>query len=346
MSPALKQQKILVAADEVPSPVWTHLRTPVQVQFSRDGIGACQALLRERFDVLFLDLYLSGMDSLELLRRCRGERLCGAIVLTSEVPSFSYAQQGILYGVSAYLLRPLQPEEVDSVLRRLQDAGTPGEERRMRDAAARVLERFRTRNGVDRFFQIGQELIRPDATAVESAIWWRRFCEMVLEEAFQRYPWLALYHHPDEFRSPDFVEESDREMVLHFCRRTLEKLSAILDELFPQVRSQEMENILLLLLGSIDENIQQKDVAERWFITKSALSTRFQRNLGISYREYMTRLKIRRGQYLLRHTDIRPRDVAARLGYRDSGHFARLFLQRTSCSLQEYGRDSGDSYSI
>ena len=110
-----KKLNVLVAIDEMEAPVWELLAQQVTPVFARDGLSAYQALRSQSFDLVLLDLYLTGMDSLSLLRQIRTEQLCRSIVLTSETPSFTYAQQGILNGVCAYLLRPLQEEELQTV---------------------------------------------------------------------------------------------------------------------------------------------------------------------------------------------------------------------------------------
>ena len=73
-------------------------------------------------------------------------------------------------------------------------------------------------------------------------------------------------------------------------------------------------------------------------LRRLGLNRSFQTQVGISYREYMTRLKIERGQYLLRRGLVRPEELASTLGYRDREYFAGLFLQRTGQTVQEYAR--------
>lgn len=339
-----KKLNILVAIDEVPDPIWDRFASIAQLHFVREGRAACSALTAQRFHVIFLDLHLAGIDSLELLRRCRAEKLCGAVVLTSAIPSFAYAQQGILYGVSAYLLRPLQFEELDRVLRKLRS--TAGIDRQLQEAASTAVEHLRDEDAADTFLRAGKSLVSPADGTIKDIIRWRSLHEALTEAAFDRWPWLKLYHHPTEYSSLDYVQESDSEMVVNLCLRKINLLSGTLRELFPRTRNQKMEELLVFLLQSIDENLQQKEVAERCFITNSTLSTRFQRNLGMSYRDYMTILKLRRGQYLLRYTSIQPEDLAARLGYKDREHFAKLFLQRTGETLQECGRRNWGEYMI
>lgn len=339
-----KKWNILVAIDEVPDPVWERFRSSACLTFLREGQGTYQALLRETFDLVFLDLHLSGMDSLELLRRCRRERLCASAVLTSLVPSFTYAQQGILYGVTAYLLRPLRAEDIEQVLEKLRASENP--DLPFREAARAIVSRLWAEGAEESFFETGHKFITEE-DPVRRSLRWRELYEAVISETFQTYPWLRLYHHPEEYSSLDYIRESDSDMVVGFCLRKLDGLSQSIRELFPIAKNPKLEELFTFLLHSIDENVQQKEVAERYFITSSTLSTRFQRGLGISYREYMTTLKLLRGQYLLQHTDIRPEDLATRLGYKDKEYFAKLFLQRTGHNLQTYRQEVwGKHYNI
>ena len=345
MDTGRKKLNILVAIDEVPAPLWERLTPLAKVCFAREGREAYHALTSDGFDVMFLDLNLTGMDSLELLRRVRAEKLCPTIILTSAAPSFSYAQQGILYGVAAYLLRPLNAGEVEEIVRKLQST-VGAHDPDLREAARNAAGYLRGEDAPDAFLRLGEELTGTRDTAVEQVIGWRDYYETLVELTFQRYPWLKLYHHPGQFLSLDYVRESDGQMVVNFCLRKVRCLNDTLLELFPKPSNQKLEDILTFLLQSIDENVQQKEVAERYFITNSTLSTRFQRNLGMSYREYMTVLKIRRGQYLLQYTDVQPDELAARLGYKDRDYFAKLFLQRTGQTVQEYGQKNWGEYNI
>ena len=293
-----KKLNILAAIDEIPDPLWDRVEPFAQVSFAREGREAYRILTLEQFDLMFLDLNLTGMDSLELLRQVRAEKLCPTVVLTSAAPSFSYAQQGILYGVAAYLLRPLELDEVEGIIRKLQSvAGSHDPD--LQEAAGKAEGYLRGENASEIFLRIGEELTASCGSAVERGIRWRDYYEAVVDLTFQHYPWLKLYHYSGQYLTLDYVQESDDQMVVNFCLRKIRRLSDALLELFPKPRNQKLEDILTFLLQSIDENIQQKEVAERYFITNSTLSTRFQRSLGMSYREYMTVLKIRRGQYLL-----------------------------------------------
>ena len=341
-----RKLNVLVAIDEAEAPVWARLSQQIEAVFARDGLSAYRALTERAFDLVLVDLYLTGMDSLALLRRIRTEKLCPSVILTSETPSFSYAQQGILNGVCAYLLRPIEASELQTVIRSILTEQSP-ESALIGQAAEQAVTHLRGAEAEAAFAKLGEGLLRPTDGAVEQSLRWRDFYEETIRQIYRTYSWLRLYCHPEEFSRPDFIRDRDDQMVEHFCRRKIGQLNDILLELFPVCGNRKMDEVICYLLQNIDDNVQQKEVAERFYITNSTLSTRFQNQLGISYREYMTRIKIRRAEYLLRYTNVRTRDLAGRLGYKDRDYFSKLFLQRTGKTLQEYEQTgAGNHYNI
>lgn len=315
------------------------------VQFARTGTEAYRMLSSQYFHLAFVDLYLTGMDGLELLRRIRTEQLCDHVVLTSSVPSFSYAQQGILYGASAYLLRPLQEAEVEAILRKtvsaVVDVGNT-----VQDAALFVVEQLRSENVQESILYAREHLLPAEANQINVCSQLRLFWLEIVNQCFLRYPWFKRFHQPEEFTSIDYVQEGDGQMLLNLCQRRISTLHQALVSLFPVTDDAVMEEIELTLLQTIDSNPQQKAIAEQFYLASSTLSIHFQKRLGISYREYITRLKIMRGQYLLRYTDIPPEELAGRLGYRDRAHFAKLFLEYTGSPLQKSRKEKWSDYQI
>lgn len=340
-----QQRQILVAIDELPQDFWNNWGTMVQVQFARTGTEAYRMLSRQCFHLVFVDLYLTGMDGLELLRRIRTERLCDYVVLTSSVPSFSYAQQGFLYGASAYLLRPLQEAEVETILRKTLSS-TADSSGALQNAAAYVVQQLRSEDTGGAVLYAKEHLLPPVSDEIHASAQLRDLWLEVVNQTYLRYPWLKLYHQAEEFTSLDYVQDSDSQMLLNLFRRRTLALHQALSALFPVTEDAVMEEIELTLLKAIDSNPQQKAVAEQFYLASSTLSIHFQKKLGITYREYVTRLKILRGQYLLRYTEIPTEELAGKLGYKDKAHFARLYFEHTGKPLQRRSKEKWSDYQI
>lgn len=330
-----------MAIDELPQAFWQNLKSIAEVQFVRSGTEAYRNLTSQCFDMAFVDLHLTGMDGLELLRRIHSEQLCAYVILTSSVPSFSYAQQGILSGASAYLLRPLQESEVEkTVLKMVSEAADSSGH--LQKAATYVAERLRTEDAAAALAYARVHLLPTTPDEIQNCLQLRNLWLEIVNQTYLHYPWLKLYHQWNEYTTIDYVQDPDSQLLLKVCQRRVLLLSQTVLELFPVTEDSLIDKIERTLLQTVDDNPQQKTIAEQFYLAGSTLSVRFQKQLGISYREYMTRLRIFRGQYLLRYTDIPVDQLAGKLGYKDREYFAKLFLQRTGNPLH---RNKGEKWS-
>ena len=77
-------------------------------------------LLRDRpFDVVLLDVWMPGMDGLEVLKEIRRLHPSVRVVLVSGNASITAAVEGIRLGATDYLLKPV---EIDDVLAKVEEA--------------------------------------------------------------------------------------------------------------------------------------------------------------------------------------------------------------------------------
>lgn len=99
---------------------WKILGIDLKAQLT-DGITAWEYIEKERPDIVITDIRMPGMDGIELIRRCRELYQDGPInfVVISGFDCFSYAQSAIKYGVNDYILKPINREELKSVLQKI-----------------------------------------------------------------------------------------------------------------------------------------------------------------------------------------------------------------------------------
>lgn len=72
---------------------------------ARSGRSALDIFDREKPQIVISDIRMAGMDGLELTRQIRQKDAATVIVLLSAYRDFEYAQKGIEYGVTNYLLK-------------------------------------------------------------------------------------------------------------------------------------------------------------------------------------------------------------------------------------------------
>jgi len=112
----------------------------VDVSVADDGADVAELVTRQRFDLLVVDLYMGGMNGFELLRQVRrpqpgqvavSKTLSNVpiVVVSGEAAAASIANAKRL-GADAYLVKPVDVDEFERVVRQLMRAAPTGHDTR------------------------------------------------------------------------------------------------------------------------------------------------------------------------------------------------------------------------
>jgi two-component system, OmpR family, alkaline phosphatase synthesis response regulator PhoP len=97
------------------------------VERAEDGILATDRILRERYDLVVLDVMLPGMDGFEVCARVRKEGIATPILILTARGRTSDKVHGLQIGADDYLAKPFDPAEllarIQALLRRAAAAG-------------------------------------------------------------------------------------------------------------------------------------------------------------------------------------------------------------------------------
>lgn len=85
-----------------------------------NGQMALDLILKMKPDVVFMDIKMPFLDGLSVIRAVRSHGLETQFVVVSAYADFELAQQSISLDVAGYLLKPPTGEEVEEVLRKIQ----------------------------------------------------------------------------------------------------------------------------------------------------------------------------------------------------------------------------------
>lgn len=90
-------------------------------------------------------------------------------------------------------------------------------------------------------------------------------------------------------------------------------------------------------------NVSLDAIADRCNLHRNYLSIIFKEKVGINFKEYVLKYKMKRAKYLLRTSNIKMSCIAEELGYMDVKNFSRAFKTYTGHSPSEYRNFSEDT---
>ncbi len=89
-----------------------------------------------------------------------------------------------------------------------------------------------------------------------------------------------------------------------------------------------------------DPSLKMNQVAEKFNISPGHFSTVFSQEIGETFRDYLTNLRINRAKELLRSTDLKSSEIALQVGYNDPHYFSTIFKKNTGLPPQRFRAQS------
>jgi len=143
---------------------------------------------------------------------------------------------------------------------------------------------------------------------------------------------------PEAFRAQNTLLSVDE--VLPLCRDMLRRAitfrdsrgSARYGSVIRKARAFIEENYS-------DSNVTLHDVASHVALSNNHFCTVFSQEMGVTFTEYLTSVRIAKARELLATTSMRTGDVAYAVGYNDPHYFSYLFKKNTGLSPRDYRKD-------
>lgn len=314
---------------------------------ANDGITAYKKLKRNHYDLVLTEIRITGIDGLQLLRIVKKEGLCSHVVLCSEFVDFNYARQGIILGAFDYFVRPFDESLFFSMFSRIKNESLENEASGIY-YTEEITALFESRdkdiynyisNMLDEIYSDDIDLFDADKRA-------RQICMSVFDEIFNNNEWLDLYVIQQDCYSFDGINESKQISYKDRYNKILCNLFDEFCELYPYVNNNKIREVILYILNNPENNLKQKSIAAELYINSSYLSTVFLAHTGIRFVDYLNMVKLKRAAWLLKETNMKIIDIAARLDYKDIGYFSRLFKSRYSLTPSEYRMPDEYDYQI
>lgn len=315
----------------------------VVISEAGDGVQGLELVQKQKPDILLTDVKMPGMGGLVLAAEARKLLPRLEIVIFSGYNEFDYVRDAMRQGVHDYLLKPVQPQELTRVLYQLAS--------KLKWRSSELSERLAWMDAWHGYAkQLAACMWRLEKQPLEQ-IWQQLTCEWLRfehrvdvydfyqqliytlnEELRTRYGGKLPEHcfHPLAFTGQ---AQTDAEMIL-------KRLYTILDE-WQIKRNWSRSHAVTKAVGYIQQSYQVPDlslqaVADFANVSSSYLSRSFKEEMGKSFVEYITEVRMEKAKRLLADSDIRIYEVAEHAGYPVYAYFSRVFKKMYGQSPTAY----------
>lgn len=311
------------------------------------GDEAYDVLKADAFDLVISEIRIIGIDGLALLRRVREEALCSHFVLCSEFPDFNYARQGLILGAYDYIVSPFSEEVLFQIFSRIKEEHSRQEEDILKEGE-RIASLLKAgdNSAEELIFQNIEDIYKNEKNLIEADKKVCRIYELTIDLFFAQNEWLDLYCSKNEYFAVNEIHEGNAETYKNYYINNLKKIFTFMHEMIPRTTDDQLKAVILYVLSNPEDNLRQSEIADRFYINSTFLSTIFSAKTGLRYADFVTDVKMKRASFKLRYTSIKVAELAELLGYKNVVYFSRLFRKYYGVNPSEYRIPEGLDYQI
>lgn len=295
-----------------------------------NGWDALAALRKRPVDILVTDIKMPRLNGLELLERVRDEGLCKCVILLSEYADFEYARKGIVLGAFDYIVKPVKDGSFFSVLNRAADylaKSSKAEDETFYERTAVVKCIL---NGSDNFEKAVVSLTQKcDASVchdfVKYGVLLAETERKIHEAVSMKMKWLPLLVSDIDHICDKIIRSDSTYTISAVFEEFLREMYAGVKTYYPPNMSALSVKVVDYVLEHPFEKLTLTATAENCFVSKAYLSHSFKSDMGKSFVEYVSCLKMQIIKKLLLETDMSMAEIAEKLNYEDSKYMGRLF---------------------
>ncbi|MGO4546673.1 helix-turn-helix domain-containing protein [Paenibacillus sp. 2TAB23] len=121
----------------------------------------------------------------------------------------------------------------------------------------------------------------------------------------------------------------------------LDSLLQVNAELQGSSRNQIMQKAEHYIREHYSEPITVQTIADHVYVSPEWLSTLFKKNVGMTFLDYVTHLRMEKAKLLLQDVSMKIYQISSEVGYRDTVYFSKLFKKNFGCTPREYRNMKG-----
>jgi two-component system, response regulator YesN len=313
---------------------------------AEDGAEGIDLAKNRRPDVIITDMRMPGLEGDELLRELRKLYPMPEIIVMSGFNDFAYLKQAIQSKAVNYLLKPIDPLEIDATLRQCRQE--------LDISALNSTQLFTDKVLMERYYayrqQIRELLMKHNRRELSCVmdklenILCMDHVKSINSAALKKagYDLLLIL---DEFETEENISvkcstllEQQLETGWSSAHDAILSFSLLLFKAIDSAdNSTETSNIDLALVQQyIDhhftEPLSLESIAKRFYISREYLCRSFKLFAGENISDYITKRRMEKSHALVLQKKYEIKDIATIVGYNDIAYFYRVFKKYYGCT--------------
>ncbi|WP_165972436.1 response regulator transcription factor [Paenibacillus piri] len=312
---------------------------------AEDGSEALSLWERLRPDLIITDISMPVMDGLELIGHIRSRERETEIIILSGYDDFGYAQQAMRYGIMDYVLKPVRQEQLEELL--AKSADRLNRKGRSRLERGQILRECRETAALlaDHLWTVSEPEALRLLTGYTRQLLHRGLhlsqCTERLEDA------LVLAEAELVAQSGGKLQELPKPLLTPTAASADElllRVGSIIAVYSGQIRGMRnwgqfqgiQKAVQFIESRYTNEHLSLSQAANEAGMSDSYFSRCFKEELGLSFIDYLIKLRMEKAKELLKEADSKTYEVAFAVGYSDYPHFSKSFKKYCGLSPNDY----------
>lgn len=300
----------------------------------QNGREALRFLQENDTDLVFVDIDMPEMDGIEFMEQCSAQRPDIRFVVLTFYEKFSYAQSAIRLGCLEYISKAsLEFTDGEILLERIE-------------------KKYRERNrGLVRG-KSKDEKVWEKIKEQWNSLWWvfdTMFYEELLERTKDCHPEVRIL----ERLMVKCIGKADARLERYETDipwfESIEEVFEWVEQMRREYRSctlgknefGSMMKAVRRIERTFTAPLHASEVAAEIGMSRSCFSMKFKKYTGITFGDFVSKLRIGKAEELLLNTELGLAEIAEKSGYEDVYYFSRVFREKMQCSPAEYRKQTG-----
>ncbi|MBQ8094206.1 MAG: response regulator [Clostridia bacterium] len=312
---------------------------------ARDGLEGFDRAIELHPDIVITDIRMPQASGLDMIRDIQAYEARTEFILISGYADFEYAKRAMEYGVQFFLTKPIDEEELFRDIEKIRSKWTREEEfaelsdlfseeqLRPREEAMMLQDRQTLRETVMSLF----EVLRSQPLSPENL---RMICLNLVLYGTRKYPYASLrinnYLGKNVLSSRSVSRLASPDELENWTFNLLAGAGEILENDSVQGKRDLIAEARAYIQDNYAKNITLNDIAAQFYVNPFYFSQLFKKKTGVTYQKYLTGLRMKRAEVLLRETDLKVYEICEKVGYTDTNYFSKLFERSTGKKPSAY----------